>query len=239
MKYTYLFALPFVFLLLSGCLYPQSERSENQIPHDEQLAVVQQAIDSYKEQENGLVPIQTKDSDTPIFEKYLIDFKQLQERGYLAEVPGNAFEQGGVYQYTLVDPEENPTVKLIDLRTTEQLRSVNVRLDVYRQEHVYPAYGKQITDQLYTIDHEKLGLDEPPAVTSPYSQTELPVIMDLDGKLYIDYTYDLNHALENEDHDYREGEDIRYLLVDNTPFVPAYSVPYTVKDGQAVYMEEE
>lgn len=239
MKYTYLLAMPFIFLLLSGCMYPQSERSENQIPNEEQLAIVQQAVETYREEEGGLVPIQTKDSDTHIFEKYLIDFRQMLEKGYLSEIPGNSFEQGGIYQYTIVDPEEDLLVRLIDLQTTEQIRSVNVRLDVYRQEHTYPAYGDKITDQLYTVDYEKLGLDEAPTVKSPYSQADLPIIMDLDGKLYIDYSYDLNQALEEDDHDYKEGDDIRYLLVDDSPFVPAYSQPYTVKDGQAVFMEEE
>ncbi|WP_339177260.1 hypothetical protein [Oceanobacillus sp. FSL W7-1293] len=239
MKYTYLLTIPFMFLLLSGCMYPQSERSENQIPNEEQLAVVQQAVETYREEEDGLVPIQTKDSDTHIFEKYLIDFKQMLEKGYLSELPGNSFEEGGVYQYTIIDPEDDLQVRLIDLQTTEQLRSINVRLDVYRQEHTYPAYGQQITDQIYTVDYEKLGLSEPPTAKSPYSQADLPIVMDLDGKLYIDYSYDLNQALEEDDHGYEEGDDIRYLLVDNYPFVPAYSLPYTVEDGQAVFMEED
>lgn len=239
MKYTYLLAMPFIFLLLSGCMYPQSERSENQIPNEEQLAIVQQAVETYREEEGGLVPIQTKNSDTHIFEKYLIDFKQMLEKGYLSEIPGNSFEQGGIYQYTIIDPEEDLLVRLIDLQTTEKIRSVNVRLDVYRQEHTYPAYGEKITDQLYTVDYEKLGLDKEPTVKSPFSQADLPIIMDLNGNLYIDYSYDLNQALEENDNDYKEGDDIRYLLVENSPFVPAYSQPYTVKDGQAVFMEEE
>nr|WP_194165497.1 hypothetical protein [Oceanobacillus sp. CFH 90083] len=239
MKYTYLMTIPFILLLLGGCMYPQSERTENQIPNEEQLAVVQQAVETYREEEGGLVPIQTKDSDTHIFEKYLIDFRVMQENGYLSEIPGNAFEQGGIYQYTIVDPEDDLLVRLIDLQTTEQLRSVNVRLDAYRQEHTYPAYGQQITDQVYTVDYEKLGLNEAPTVKSPFSQADLPIVMDLDGRLYIDYSYDLNQALEEDDHSYEEGEDIRYLLVDNSPFVPAYSLPYTVKDGQAVFMKEE
>ncbi|GIO22615.1 hypothetical protein [Oceanobacillus sp. J11TS1] len=238
MKYTYLFALPFIFLLLSGCMYPQSERAENQVPNEEQLAVVQQAVETYREEEGGLVPIQTKGNDTPIFEKYLIDFKQMQEKGYLTEIPGNAFEEGGVYQYVIVDPENDLLVRLIDLQATEQLRSVNIRLDVYRQEHTYPAFGEKISDQIYTVDYEKLGLKEAPTVTSPYSQADLPIVMDLEGNLYIDYSYDLNQALEEYDHDYREGDDIRYLLVDHAPFVPVYSLPYTIKDGQAVFMEE-
>ncbi|WP_179134525.1 hypothetical protein [Oceanobacillus timonensis] len=239
MKYTYLLAIPCFLLLLSGCMYPQSEQSENQVPNEEQLAVVQQAVETYREGEDGLVPIQTKDSETHIYEKYLIDFRPMLEKGYLSEIPGNAFEEGGVYQYTIVDPEGDLKVRLIDLQATEQLRSVNVRLDTYRQEHTYPAFGQKITDQIYTVDYEKLGLQEAPTVKSPFTQADLPIVMDLDGNLYIDYAYDLNQALEETDDDYEEGEDIRHLLVDDSPFVPAYSMPYTVEDGQAVFMEEE
>ncbi|MFD1065255.1 hypothetical protein [Oceanobacillus locisalsi] len=239
MRYTYLAAIPFILLLLSGCMYPQSERTENQVSNEEQLTVVQQAVESYREGEDGLVPIQTKDNDTHIYEKYLIDFRPMQEKGYISEIPGNAFEEGGVYQYTIVDPEEDLKVRLIDLQTTEELRSVNIRLDTYRQEHTYPAFGQKITDQVYSVDYEKLGLQEAPTVQSPFTQADLPIVMDLEGNLYIDYAYDLNQALEETDHDYEEGDDIRPLLVDDSSFVPAYSMPYTVEDGQAVFMEDE
>ncbi|WP_017796911.1 hypothetical protein [Oceanobacillus kimchii] len=238
-KRTYLL-IPIILLtfLLTGCLYPQSEKSENQIPYEEQLQTVQQSVNSYKEGENGLVPIQTKDNDTPEFEKYLIDFSQLREKGYLSEPPGNSFEKGGVYQYTLLNPEDDPTVKLIDLRITEEIRRVNVQLDFYRQENYYPAFGKKITDKFYTIDYNKLGLEEAPTVTSPFSQEELPIIMDLDGNLFVDYSYDLNNAIQEYNHAYSEGDDIRYLLTDHSPFVPAYSVPYTIKDNQVIFSEE-
>src|SRR5699024_12881517 len=59
-----------------------------------------------------------RSADTPIFEKYIIDFSVMKENGVLSEIPGNAFENGGIYQYGLITPEENPRVKLIDLRVT-------------------------------------------------------------------------------------------------------------------------
>ncbi len=59
--------------------------------------------------------------------------------------------------------------------------------------------------------------------------------MDTKGNLYVDYRIDLNHALEEYKHDYQKGDDIRYLLAENTPFVPAYSLPYTIQDGEPVF----
>ena len=231
--------LIFSFILLAGCMYPDSERVENQVPHATQLDTVQSAVHTYQEETGGLVPIRTKPSDTPIFEKYLIDFNLLKDYNAIAEIPGNAFENGGYYQYILIDPEVEPTVKVIDLRITEAIRSVNIRMDAFRQEHTYPAFGEKIENGIYLVDHEKLKLDGPPTVVSPYSQENLPIIMDVDGNLYVDYRIDLQQALNEFDHDYEEGDDIRFLLTDNTPFAPAYSLPYTVKDGEPVLMIEE
>lgn len=225
-------------LLLTGCLYPSSEKAENQIPNDAQLEMVQTAIDQYREDKNGLVPIRTKPSDTPIFQKYLIDFSQLKEANAISEIPGNAFENGGHYQYILLTPEDNPTVKVIDLRITEAIRSVNIRLEVFRQENTYPAFGEKVADGIYLVDHEALGLDAQPTVVSPYSQENLPIIMDVHGNLYVDYRIDLNQALNKYEHDYEEGDDIRFLLTDNTPFAPAYSLPYTIEDGEPVFKNQ-
>ncbi|RDW22129.1 hypothetical protein [Oceanobacillus chungangensis] len=225
-------------IFLSGCLYPESERKENQIPYEDQLDMVQSAVEQYKEETNGLVPMKTKANETPIFEKYIIDFALLKERNLISEIPSNAYENGGVYQYVLITPEENPTVKLIDLQLTEALRSINVQLDFYRNEHQYPPYGEKIADNVFAIDFEKLGLEAAPTITSPYSEEKLPVLLDAKGKLIVDYRIDLNHALGEYEHEYVEGDDIRYILTDYTPFVPAYSLPYTIENGEPVFLAE-
>lgn len=221
--------------LLSGCLYPNSELSKNQVPNELQLEMVQSAVDTYREETQGLVPIKTKDQDTPIFRKYLLDFSALQEKGVLTEIPGTAYENGGLYQYALLTPEKNPRVKLIDLRIADVIREVGVKLNIYRNENMYPPFGRPITNNLYKIDYEKLGYEHEPYVTSPYSQKKLPIIMDTEGQLYVDYRADLYEALNKYEHSYKFGDDIRYLLAENTPFLPAYSYPSTVKSGEVVY----
>ncbi|MEC5422456.1 hypothetical protein QGM71_02985 [Virgibacillus sp. C22-A2] len=225
-------------VMLSGCLYPQSELSKNQAPNETQLEIVQNAVEAYREEKQGLVPIKTKMNDTPIFQKYLIDFTALKELNVLSELPGNAYENGGIYQYTIITPDENPRVKLIDLRITEAIRSVNVQLEIYRSKHTYPPFKAEIEDGIYSIDFEKLGFDSTPTAVSPYSRENLPIVMDVNGNLYIDYRIDLNQALEEYDHTYAEGDDIRYILAENTPFVPAYSLPYTIKDGEPVFLPQ-
>ncbi|WP_047985315.1 hypothetical protein [Ornithinibacillus californiensis] len=239
MKYTYkLLALMLLLFLLSGCLYPNSELEKNQIPNQAQLEMVQSAVDDYRERTNGLLPIRTKENKTPIFQKYIIDFNLLKEKGSIAEVPGNAYENGGVYQYAIVNPETDPQVKLIDLRITDALRNINVKINIYRDENLYPPIGEVVEEGVFTIDYEKLGLEEVPVIYSPYSDTVLPIVMDTNGETYVDYRIDLNHALKEYEHNYKDGDDIRFLLAENTPFLPAYSLPYTIKDNEPVFKTE-
>ncbi|MGM8365335.1 hypothetical protein ACLIBG_07600 [Virgibacillus sp. W0181] len=229
-------ALIFITTFLTGCLFPQSELSKNQKPNQDQLDMVQQAVDKYKEETGGLLPIRTKPNETPIFQKYLVDFNILKENNIITETPGNAYESGGVYQYTILTPEEDPRVKLIDLRNTETIRNINVKLEMYRSKNIYPPFAKEIEKGIYKLDYEKLGFNNEPHAVSPYSRESLPIVMDTDGKLYIDYRIDLMKALNEFSHDYEEGDDIRYILADNTPFVPVYSLPYTIKNGEPIFL---
>jgi len=225
-------------LLLSGCLYPKNELAQNKVPNNDQLELVQTAIEKYQENTNGLLPIKTKPADTPVFEKYIIDFGVMKENNVLSEIPGNAFENGGVYQYALISPEENTSVKLIDLRITEELRQVNIRLENFRQKNIYPPFGQEIVKGIYTINYESLGLSNEPYVVSPYSNNNLPIIMDTDGQLYVDYRIDLNDALQTYEHQYEEGDDIRFILAENTPFVPVYSLPYTIQEEEPIFLQK-
>ncbi|MDQ0350865.1 hypothetical protein J2R98_000668 [Alkalibacillus filiformis] len=105
MKLKIIFLLVFT-LLLSGCLYPNERMQENQATNEEQLAAVQQAVEEFRERNNGILPIHTRDQDTPLFIKYPVNFNALKEENILGETPGNAYEQGGYYSYVIVDPRE-------------------------------------------------------------------------------------------------------------------------------------
>lgn len=222
-KYQLLILLFLAAIVLSGCMYPQKERMQNQIPYEEQIKSVQAAVDQYREATGGLLPIKTKDEATPIYQKYLLDFKKITPQ-YMPEVPGNAYESGGVFQYVLVDVETAPAVKIFDLRMAETIREIKIRL----KGHQYPPYKEQIAPHVFTLDYEKLGYKESPVAISPYSGRELPFIITGDAEIYVDYRSDLYEALEKNETEFKPGEDIRSILVEDTAFVPAYSLPYTL-----------
>ncbi|MDQ0161524.1 hypothetical protein [Bacillus alveayuensis] len=216
--------------LLSGCLYPEERLAKNQIPYEAQIASVQTAVDQYQEKTGGLLPIKTRDMSTPIYQKYPIDFNLLIPE-YLSEPPGTAYENGGIYLYVLIDVEEDPTVKLIDLRIAEQIREIKLRINAYRDSHGYPPFKEEITHGVYTLDFQKLGYQEDPQVESPFSNEYLPFVIDSQGEVYVDYRLDLYQALLENGNDVQQGDDIRYLLVEDSPFVPAFSLPYTIDEN--------
>lgn len=230
-KWSLFFVLALTTVLLSGCLFPEEEKAENQVPDDLQLASVQKAVEEFQA-DTGVLPIKTRDMDTDIFIKYPIDFEKLIPK-YLAKAPANSFEKGGLFQYIIWDPEEKPTVKLVDLRSAERIRELNIRF----MSTYYPTFKEKITDYVYSIDFEKIGYKEDLTVQSPYTNNLLPLVVTTEGEVYIDYSLDLNIFLQENKVKPTPGEDIRMLLVDKYPVVPAYSLPYTVdENNEPVFM---
>ncbi|AKG04403.1 hypothetical protein AAV35_006100 [Salimicrobium jeotgali] len=227
-----------VLVLLSGCMFPQSEKAANSLPNDAQLAQVQNAVDKFKQQQSGRLPIKTKPEETPVFQKYQIDFTRLKEAGLLMEIPGTAFENGGYYQYIIIKPETEAKVKVVDLRITEKIREIETKLHFYEEKNQFTPYKERIAPGVYSLDHEKLNLDGPPTVKSPYSGELLPLYVNGSGDVLIDYRKDLNSFLKEYDHSYDTGEDIRYLLTQHSAVAPVYSPPYTIENGEPVFMQQ-
>lgn len=226
--------LPFfalITLLLAGCMYPQGEEENKQIPYEDQLESMQKAVDTYQEQSGGLLPIKTRDMETDQYIKYPIDFTQIVP-SLTEKIPSNAYEKGGIYQYVLMDVEENPTVKLVDLRVAERIRELILRKTASGSLPFKDPV--QEGANVFEVDFKKMGLDKPFTVESPYSDAHLPLVVGGDGKFYIDYSIDLSRIIENEKPTIEQGEDIRYLLADEYPVLPAYSLPYTVDENNEV-----
>ena len=230
-----LLLMAIVAVLMVGCAgsaYPEDEKMAKQVPDVDKLAAVQRAVNEYREATGGLVPIKTRDMDTDIYIKYLIDFEKLIPK-YIAEIPGNAYEKGGIYQYIIWDPENIAAVKLVDLNSAERMREINIR----KLGMQYLPIKGAISDNVYQIDFEKLSYESEVTVKSPYSGAELPLFMTGDGELHVDYAIDLGQLLKEDKPDVKPGDDIRHLLVDKYPVVPAYSVPYTVdENGEPTYL---
>ncbi|MEH7377927.1 MULTISPECIES: hypothetical protein [Bacillaceae] len=221
--------------LLAGCMYPQEELAKNQIPYQDQIQAVQTAVDAFREENSGILPIKTKEAETPIYQKYPIEFKKITPK-YIAEPPGNAYENGGVFQYVLVDVETKPTVKLFDLRITDVIRDIKLRI----KTKGYPPYKKQIAKNVFSLDFKQLGYKKDPFIVSPFSNQNLSFVITGSAEVYVDYRPDLYQAMKKTDERVKSGEDIRSILVNDSMFVPAYSLPYTwdSKTKEPVFLEE-
>ncbi|WP_096200948.1 hypothetical protein [Bacillus sp. FJAT-45350] len=229
-------SLLMVMTMLSGCLYPNDQRAENQIAYPDQLNSVQQAVNQFQ-QDHGVLPIKTRDMNTPIYQKYPVDFRQLVPR-YLQQAPGNSFENGGVFQYVLINVEEAPEVKLVDLAVMREVQDFQTRLNNYIRRHQFPPVDEMVDVGLFTIDYKELNYDEYPRVRTRYFENSVPLLLDNKGNILIDYKIDLNMALlQKENHSFENGDDIRSILVEDSPFVPVFSFPYTINEaGEPEYM---
>jgi hypothetical protein len=204
-------------------MYPNQERSQNQLPYKDQIQSVQAAVDSYRKDNGGLLPIKTTEANTPTYQKYPIDFKKLTPK-YLSEPPGNAFENGGVFQYVIIDEQTNPTVKVFDLRIAETIEEIKMRI----KANGYPPFKKRLAFNVYSLDFTKIGYEKTPYAVSPYTGHNLPFVITGDTEIYVDYSSDLFQALKKQKEIVKPGEDIRPILVRDSMFVPAYSLPYTI-----------
>ncbi|MGM8213980.1 hypothetical protein ACLIA0_00240 [Bacillaceae bacterium W0354] len=237
MKKIKLLLLLVILTVLSACLYPDERLKQNMPTNDEQLERVQAAVHEYRDRQNGLLPILTRDSDVDLFVKYPVDFNKLKELNILGETPKNAYEQGGYYTYVIVDPEDEALVKVVDVRLTQKLRSINYEITLYRNKNIYPPFANKIFDDYFEIDKNKINNKDDLTVTSPYSGTELDVIINLDGEALVDYRPDVyqliqEHQIESYD------RDLRYLLTEYYPFTPAYSPPMILEDGKVIFTDE-
>lgn len=211
-------------LLLGGCMYPKEELAHNQVAPQDQLNMVQSAVESYQKDTGGLLPLKDRDQTYEIYLKHPVDFGKLKPK-YLSQLPGSSFEMGGYYQYVMMDVDKDPKVMLVDLRTSDTLKNLRIRLETKSNEL---ALGKKIGPNLYKINYKKYGLKQYPTVKSPYSGEALPIYINGGNEFKIDYSLDLGRALKT--HKVKQGEDIRYILYQDNPILPAYSVPYTVDD---------
>jgi hypothetical protein len=235
-KLSVLLLFTWIIILLSGCMYPEEEKVENNTPYEDQVQSVQTAVNQFQKDNGGILPIKNSDETTPIFQKYMIDFKRIIPE-YLAEPPSNAFESGGVFQYVIVLKNKVPIVKIFDLRVAETLSELNFRV----KAQGYPPFKEKIASDVYTLDYKELGYEEEPFVVSPFTNRNLPLVINGNAEIFVDYRIDLFEALKKEEaNDYQKGEDITELLLNDSLFVPVYSLPYTMDENtkEPIFLEK-
>src|SRR5690606_19973548 len=116
----------------------------------------------------------------------------------------------------------------------ERIREINIRLSMQK----YPPFKEVIHDNVFSLDFNKLGYEQEPVIISPFSGQNLPFIISSDGEIYVDYSADIYQILQEKDVEQVEKyKDLRSLLVEDSIFVPAYSLPYTIDDfGAPVFI---
>lgn len=213
-----------VLLVLSGCLYP--EEAENQIPKEAQIEEVQNAVEQFQEDTDGLLPIKTV-SDTREYFEYQIDFEQLVPN-YLNEMPALAYEEGGHYQFIIIKAEQDPEVKIADLNVTEEIRSLNLRINGMG-DHV--QLSDEIGPNVYQLDLDHYNLNQNPTVESPYTDQSLNIYYNGGEEFVVDYRQDIGRIIDQQDLEFETGEDVRHVLYENTPVVPILSPEITVDEN--------
>jgi hypothetical protein len=226
-----------IVVLLSGCMYPNDRKMENQLPLSEQVKMVQEGIDKFYA-DKEILPILTKEMDTPIFEKYVIDFPKMIPR-YIPYIPGAAFEKGGHDLFVLTHVETKPTVKLLDLTMVDKVTDVQARVSYYFQERKSLPVGGVIQPGYFLINFKELAMGQNQGtVVSPYTGQPLPLIMSSKGVVGVDFTKDLEQFLKGNKPSKEAMKDLRYLAADNSLYVPAKSFPYVLKDGKPVLVTQ-
>lgn len=223
-------SLTLLSVIMTGCLYPDERRAENQVPSTFFLEATQKAVEQFQ-QETSVLPIVTKPLETPIFEKYEIDFRKMIPK-YMPDVPGNSFEKGGVYKYVLVDVETKPAVKLINLAAVSTVADVQSAVDRYRGYFQKLPVKADLGNGYFSIDVDEIGVKvwQVPSTVGNYL---LPLVMNADGQVGIDYAADIATMLRNNSKaTVPKNTDPRYVLARESMFVPAKSFPYEMVDGE-------
>ncbi|USG63523.1 hypothetical protein NDK47_15205 [Brevibacillus ruminantium] len=218
-----------VAALLGGCMYPEERRQENQIPSEFYLEATQKAVEQFQ-QDTGVLPIATKELNTPIFEKYEIDFRKLKPK-YLPDAPANAFEKGGIYKYVLIDVETKPTVRMINLAMVSKVGDIQTAVNHYQRNYEKLPTKSEIGNGYFSIDFQKLSMKDV-QVQATAGNYLLPLIMNEKGEVGIDYAADIATVLRNSKAEVPNQTDPRYVMARESMFVPAKSFPYEMVDGE-------
>src|SRR5690606_20305838 len=229
--------IPVLLLLTGGCMYPDDKRQQlDRLP--EHVAMVQSAADQFWEQ-NKRFPIKEApvQAGTSPYGRYVIDFSKLE--GYIGQIPPSSFEKGGHFLYVLVALEDRMQVKLVDLRVTDRLRDLQVAVDGYREKRKRLPAAESVGEGFDSIDFQGMGLEEE-TIPSPYTVgLSLPLVMDRQGKLYVDYRPEILRMMQEGKRKKDQAEDLRKWLLRDSLFVPARSPEIRLEDGEPVLVEEE
>jgi hypothetical protein len=229
--------LIWIAIILSGCLYPKDQLKKNQISTGEYLILVQNAVENYK-QRTGVIPIKNSTEQTPIYEKYVVDFKKLLDYNVISQIPADAYESGGTNYYVIVEPEGELKVKLMDLITANKVADIQRKIDSYVAAGNKVPLGEQIKPDFYSIDFKSLGLKSE-QVRSVYSDMYLAIVIHESGQALVDYAPEVMNAIRMKNITEPDANmDLRSYLVEQSNYIPVESYPYYWIDDEPVMTSE-
>lgn len=227
-----------LMLMTTGCLYPDEKKNEAKaVNYRDSVSRIQAAVDAYQV-DKGLLPILNASEDIPRYEKFRIDLSKLEQNGYLDEIPSTAFEKGGNAYFLILDEEVKPTVKVLDLITVQKVTDVQRAVDRYKIGHndALPT-ANEVYPGLAQVDFKKAGLPNS-SLKSIYSGQEVTFLVDQQGKVFVDYAFDIMQLIDKEKIQPQPDEDLRVYLEQSSYYVPVKSLPYQWKDGSPVPVSE-
>lgn len=228
--------LIWMVIMLAGCLYPNDRLQQNQISTGEYIILVQNAVEAYK-QRTGVLPIKNSSEQTPIYEKYLVDFKKLLDRNVISRIPADAYEVGGSNYYVIVDPEGEMKVKLMDLVIAGKVSDIQRLSDSYVAAGNELPLGELVKPNFYHVDFERLGMKSE-QVRSDYSEMFLSVLIHQSGRIIVDYAPEVMRAITKMEISTPDPNmDLRTYLVEQSNYIPVNSFPYYWKVDEPVISE--
>ncbi|MBW7473456.1 hypothetical protein K0T92_01705 [Paenibacillus oenotherae] len=230
---TVMLVLAVMAVVLTGCLYPEEQMAQNQKPPKDVIINIQSVVDQYYK-ETGLLPIKNSEADTPLYEKYVIDFAKLQRMNYLSDIPAAAYEMGGNNYFLIINEETDPVVKLMNLVIYQRVNDIQAAVKKYADaSNGQLPKGETAYPDFWRIDYGKLNMKDP-NISSLFSGQTLSAMMDAKGNVYLDYGIDVMGAVNKLDAGSKpdSSADLRTLLVEQSEFVPVKSTVYRLVDGE-------
>jgi hypothetical protein len=208
----------FMFVMLTACMYPNEERQQLGDVGNH-VARVQAQSEQYFQQ-HKMLPYKYSADNRKFTTHYLVDFQ------LLPEIPMTAYERGGNFLYIYVGAEgEQPLVRLFDLRVNDEVEKVQLAVHNYKIKNKSLPIKTKEPNGYFDVDLEKLHLSDI-KIPSPYfSDARLPVLMDKNGRIYLDYRGDVARLIQTVKQKPSIQEDLRLFMAKNSLFVPAFSPP--------------
>lgn len=223
-------------LLLSGCLYPQTDSSPTDVVSKEAIRNVQAAVDQYLA-EKSILPIHNSDSTVDRYEKFRVNFDLLKKESYVEHLPSSSFEGGGNFYYLILNEETDPVVKAQNIYLTQKVIDLQRKVDDYKSQHGNLPMTDKLYDGFYGIDYKALNM-KTPEVHSPYSGSIAQLMLSESGTVYVDYASDIYQAmLANPELEISEEQDLRVLLIEKSDYVPVKGAEYRLLNNEPVPVE--